>query len=207
MSKPTVHRAIVSLRLPSPVPLLIAVARAILLAMTGNAYFQNPTPTLAVFLAAIVDLENAESTAQSRTKGAVQARNDKRIALLLLLDELKSFVQKVADADKEHGAAIIHSAGMGQRKTGVHAPQVFHAKLGSVSGSVHLVTASAGPRSSYDWEWSIDGGKTWQVAPSTTRAKTVFTGLVPATTVWFRSRALTKAGEGDWTAPISIVVQ
>jgi hypothetical protein len=207
MSKPTVHRSVVSLKLPSVVPLLIALARAILLAMTGNASFPSPTPTLAAVLAAIVDLENAESAAQSRTKGAAQVRDGKRTVLLLLLRELGTFVQKVADADMEHGAAIIHSAGMGLRKVGVRAPRVFRATSGSVSGSVHLVTASAGPRSSYDWEWSTDGGKTWQVGPSTTRSNTVMTGLVPATTVLFRSRALTKAGEGDWTTPISFVVQ
>jgi hypothetical protein len=207
MSKPTVHRAIVSLKLPSAVAALIAVARAILLALTGNASFSNPTPTLAAFLAAIVDLENAESAAQSRAKGAVQVRDAKRTTLLLLLDELKGYVQKVADADKENGDALIHSAGMGLRKVGVHAPRVFHATAGSVSGSVQLVTANAGPRASYDWEWSTDGGKTWQVAPSTTRSKTLFSGLVPATTVMFRSRSLTHAGEGDWTTPISFVVQ
>jgi hypothetical protein len=207
MSKPTVQRSVVSLKLPWRVSALISLARAILLAMTGNASFPSPTPTLAAFLAAIVDLENAESVAQTRAKGAAQARDDKRAVLLLLLRELGTFVQKVADADMEHGAAIIHSAGMGLRKTPVRPPRVFRATHGRVSGSVQLVNASAGNRASYDWEWSTDGGKTWQVAPSTTRSRTVFTGLVPATTVWFRSRALTPAGEGDWTAPISIIVQ
>jgi hypothetical protein len=207
MSKQTVHRSVVSLQLPWSVPLLIALARAILLAMTGNASFPSPTPTLAAVLAAIVDLENAESAAQSRAKGTVQVRDGKRTVLLFLLRELGTFVQKVADADMEHGAAIIHGAGMGLRKTALHAPRVFRAMNGAVSGSVQLFTATAGSRASYDWEWSTDGGKTWQVAPSTTRSRTVFTGLVPATTVWFRSRALTKAGEGDWTTPISFVVQ
>jgi hypothetical protein len=207
MTKPIVHRALVALNLPSPVPLLIAVARAILLALTGNASFPNPTPTLVAFQAAIVDLENAESAAQTRAKGAAQVRDGKRTTLLLLLDGLRSYVQTIADADKENGAALIHSAGMGLRKIPVHAPRVFRATMGGVSGSVQLVNASAGRGASYDWESSTDGGKTWQVAPSTTRARTLFTGLAPATTVMFRSRALTKAGEGDWTTPISFVVQ
>jgi hypothetical protein len=32
---------------------------------------------------------------------------------------------------------------------------------------VKLVTASAGHRASYEWEYSTDGGKTWATAPTT----------------------------------------
>jgi hypothetical protein len=89
----------------------------------------------------------------------------------------------------------------------VRKPRVFDAAQGAVSGTMKLVTASAGPRSSYDWECSTDGGKTWLLLPSTMQAKTSVTGLTPRATVQFRYRALTKTGEGDWSQPLSFIVK
>jgi hypothetical protein len=93
------------------------------------------------------------------------------------------------------------------RKTPVHKPRVFAAVQGSVSGSVKLVAPFAGPRSAYDWQWSTDGGKTWQLAPSTVQARTSMIGLTPGSTVLFRYRAVTKAGESDWSEPTSFIVK
>jgi hypothetical protein len=53
------------------------------------------------------------------------------------------------------------------KKTAARAPRVFAAKPGDVSGSVKLVTDSAARRASYEWQSSIDGGKTWVSLPAT----------------------------------------
>jgi hypothetical protein len=89
----------------------------------------------------------------------------------------------------------------------VRAPRVFAAKPGIVSGAVKLATASAGHRASYDWEYSIDGGKTWVAMPSTLQARTTLSGMVPGATVMFRYRAVIKTGEGDWSQPTSLLVK
>ena len=86
-------------------------------------------------------------------------------------------------------------------------PRVFAAIQGSVSGPVKLVAPVAGPRAAYDWQWSTDGGKTWQLAPSTTQARTAMIGLTPGSTVLFRYRAVTKTGETDWSEPTSFIVK
>jgi len=205
--KTTIHRSLVSLKLPLVVALLISIAKAIVQALTGNASFPSPVPTLAEITTAIHDLEIAETAAISRVRGAVTARNDKRVALVALLSELKAYVQKVADANQENGAALIQSAGMNVRKTAVRKPRVFAVTQGSVSGVVKVVVPSAGARAAYDWEWSIDGGKTWQLAPSTLQAKTAMSGLVPGSTVSFRYRVVTKKGESDWSEPTSFLVK
>ena len=200
--------SLVSLKLPTVVGLLIGFARAIIQALTGNPAFQHPAPTLVALSAATNDLETAQSAAHSRVKGAVEIRNEKRAALLTLLSELKAYVQTVANAGPtEHSAAIIQSAGMSVKKTAVRKPRVFAAIQGSVSGSVKLVAPAAGPRAAYDWEWSTDGGKTWQLAPSTVRARTGMIGLTPGSTVLFRYRAVTKTGETDWSEPTSFIVK
>jgi hypothetical protein len=201
------RRALASLKLPHSVPALITYSQGIVNAMTGNPTFPVPSPTLAVIQAAIDDLQKAETAAQARTKGAVAARNSKRSALIGLLDQLRSYVQSVADGDIENGAAIVEKSTMMVRKVPVRPPRSFEVKLGTVSGTVKLSVPAAARRAAYDWESSTDGGKTWSPLPSTLQAKTTVTGLAVASTPQFRYRPVTKAGEGDWSQPISILVK
>jgi hypothetical protein len=156
----SVKRSVAVLTLPKPVPAIITYAQRIVTAMTGNPAFVSPSPTLASVQTSIVALQAAEASALARTKGAVTSRNDKKAALVATLQLLKGYVQSVADADPENSAAAIQGAGMAVRKTPVHKPRVFNAVQGAVSGSVKIVTASGGRRVAYDWEYSIDGGKT-----------------------------------------------
>jgi hypothetical protein len=203
----SIHRSLATLKLPNVIAVLIEYAQAIVAAMTNNPRFPSPVPALTVVSSAIAALQAAQSSALARTKGAVTARNDKKAALVALLQQLRMYVQTVADADPENSAAIIQSAGIAVRKTGVRKPRVFSAMQGAVSGAVKLVTASAGKRASYDWEYSVDGGKTWLLLPSSMQARTSVTGLTPGATVQFRVRALTKTGEADWSQPLSFIVK
>jgi hypothetical protein len=166
-----------------------------------------PVPTLAEITSAINDLQTAETAALARTKGAVATRNEKRTALVRLLEQLKGNVQTAADANVENGASIIQSAGMALRKPTVRAPRVFAAKPGALSGTAQLVAASAAQRASYEWEYSADGGKTWITAPSTLQAETTVPGLTLGATVQFRYRPVTTTGEGDWSQPVSLIVK
>jgi hypothetical protein len=203
----TDHRSIVVLKLPTPVQALITYAIGIVKAMTGNPSFPTAAPTLVTVTTAINDLQTAEAAALARTKGAVITRNEKRTALVALLQQLKGTIQAAADANVENGASIIASAGVAVRKTVVHAPRVFGAKPGAVTGSAKLVAASAGHRASYEWEYSIDGGKTWVTLPVTLQAKTTVVGLAAGSTAQFRYRGVTKTGEGNWSQPVSLLVQ
>jgi hypothetical protein len=193
--------------LPKPAPAFISLANGIVVAMTNNPTFPTPTPALAVVSAALTDLEAANAAAQARTRGAAANRRAKQAALATLLEELKVYVQKIADATPANSAAIIASAGMGTRKIPAIHKRVFSATPGTVSGTMKLVTDAAAPRASYEWQSSIDGGKTWVALPTTLQAKTTVLGLTPGATVTFRYRAVTKTGEGDWAQPISAIVK
>jgi len=201
------HRATVSLNLPKSVPALIVYAEGIVKRMTGNPSFPAPTPSLATLTASIDDLKAAEMAAVARTKGAATARNDKRKALVGVLQQLRSYVQSVADADAANAASIIESAGIGVRKTPTRHARAFIAKPGRVSGEAVVTAAVVARRASYEWQYSTDGGKTWITAPSTLQAKTTITGFAPLSTVQFKYRTLTKTGEGDWSAPVSLTIQ
>jgi hypothetical protein len=201
------HRSVAVLKLPTKVSGLAAAALQIVASMTGNANFATPTPALATVTAAITDYQTAEAAALARTKGAAATRNAKRKALVQLLEQLMTYVQTVADASVADGEGIILSAGMAVRKTAVHPPRVFNATQGSVSGSVKLITAAAAKRASYNWQYSIDGGKTWVDMPSTLQAKTTVAGLPVGTTVEFRYQPLTETGEGNWSQVVSLLVK
>jgi hypothetical protein len=200
------NRPIVALKLPTKVPDLILMGRYVVERMTNNKNFPSPLPKLAVVSAAIDDLEKAEGVAQSRARGAVTMREVKRVALIALMDLLTAHVQSVADADRDHGAEIIMSAGMSVKKNPGGPKRTFSVKQLGVSGAVKVMVPVVARRASYDWEMSKDGGVTWQSLPSTLRATTFVSGLAPGSTVSFRYRTLTKNGESDWSQPVSIVV-
>ena len=203
-----VKRSLVSLNLPRRVPALITTTKGIVAAVTNNATtFPTPDPSLATLSTALTALETAESSVQARTRGAVAGRNEKRVAMTTLLEQFKSYVQKVADADSDTAEQVIKSAGLAVRKPVLRQKQVFAAKPGDVSGTVALTAVTVARRASYEWESSLDGGKTWTLIPSTLQAKTTLSGLTPGATVMFRSRGVTLTGEGNWSQPTSIVVK
>jgi hypothetical protein len=203
----TTSRALVALNLPKPVPALITYAQRITTAMTGNPNFTTPSPTLAAVTAAISTLQTAQAGALSRLKGAVTTRNEARAALVVLLQQLRAYIQTTADANVENGASIIQSAAVDVRKTPVHVPRIFTAKAATVSGSVKVVAPSAGTRSSYEWEYSTNGGTSWVTAPVTLQAKTTIAGLTPGATVLFRYRPVIKTGEENWSQAVSLIVK
>jgi hypothetical protein len=116
-------------------------------------------------------------------------------------------VQGIADLDMANAAAIIQSAGFAVRKVPTHRARVFAVIQGAMSGSVKVVAPIGAKRASYDWQWSTDGGKTWQLAPSTLQARTTLQGFAAGSTVSFRYRVTTKAGEAEWSQPIAFLVK
>ena len=200
-------RSIVALAFPKRVAALISLAKAIAEGLTGNASFPNPDPSVASINKAIADLEAAETAARTRLAGAVETREEKRAALIALLHGAKAFVQKVVDASPAQAPALIKSVAMGVGKANTHGKRVFAVKQGTLSGSVSIEAGVAGPRASYEWEYSSDGGKTWLPMPPTSRSKTALTGLQPGASYSFRFRSVTKAGPSDWSQPLATVVK
>jgi len=70
-----------------------------------------------------------------------------------------------------------------------------------------LTTVAAARRASYEWQSSLDGGKTWTILPTTLQAKTTVSGLTLGATVMFRSRPVTRTRKGGWSQLTSIVVK
>ena len=171
----------------------------------GKQVLPRPAPPLATISANLAAVEAAQTVALTKVKGAVQDRDAKAAVVKEDMRHIVAYVQGIADADPTNAEAIIHSAGLSVGKTATRSKQALVAKSGLVSGSVTLVAKSAGKRASYEWELSTDQ-KTWTPLASTLQAHTTATSLTPATTVYFRHRAVTKVGPGDWSQVIAHVV-
>ncbi len=203
----SIQKSYVAFKLPSVVAALIVYVQGILAAMTSNPHFPTPTPALTAVAAALTALQQAEVAAQARTKGAVVVRNDNKGALVTLLQQLRAYVQAIADADVENSAAIIQSSGFPLRKMPVHKPRVAAVKPGAMSGSVEVVAPTAARRAAYEWQYSLDGGKTWVEASPSLQAKQTVVGLPVGTSVQFRYRAVVKTGPLDWSQPLALLVK
>jgi hypothetical protein len=193
------------LNLPRRVKNVGAYANSILAAMTGNASFLTPSPSLATVQTDLDAFNAAEATVLTRAKGSAEARNAKLLVLHEDLRHLVDYVQGVANANPASADAIIQSAGMAVRKVTLHAKGPLTAKLGTVSGSVKLVAKAVAQRACYEWQYSIDQ-KTWAEVPPTLQSKVHVVGLTAATAYFFRFRGITKAGAGDWSGVVSLLV-
>ena len=198
-------KPIATLPIPRGVSNVITLAHTVVTKMTGNPYFPSPSPSLAAVLADIVALEGAEAFAQTKAKGAVEARDVKLRAVRDRLRYLKVYIQSVAEADPTNAEAIIASAAYSVQKPKIRTKQDLVAKQGTVSGVVKLIAKSSG-RAAYDWQWSLDQ-KTWADLPNTMQAKTTMTASTLGVMYYFRFRSLTpKAGRSDWSQVVSLMV-
>jgi hypothetical protein len=203
----SIQKSYVAFKLPSVVAALIVYVQGIIAAMTSNPHFPSPSPALTAIAAALTALQQAEVAAQARTKGAVVVRNDNKGALVTLLQQLRAYVQTTADADVENSAAIIESSGFPLRKMPVRKPRVAAVKPGAMSGSVEVLAPTAARRAAYEWQYSLDGGKTWVEASPSLQAKQTVVGLPVGTSVQFRYRAVVKTGPLDWSQPLALLVK
>ena len=143
-------RLIVSLNLPRvKTPMLITIANAIVKAMTANTWFPGPAPSLATVRAAIDTLSIGQMETLSRAMGKARVRDDQREVLVKLLQQLRAYVQQIADANVETAGSIIESAGMSVKKKPTVPARVFAAKPGLVSGGVKLYAPRAAQRAGY----------------------------------------------------------
>ena len=201
-----IHHAVVALTIPKVIAQLIALAQAIVQAMTNNkATFPTPSPALATVTADTNSLVSAQTVVASRIKGAVAIRDEKRLTLVSDLHQLEAYVQQLMNLSPEEATSIAEAAGMSVRKPRTATQKSPLTIKQIVSGSVKLVAKAAQGGQSNEWQYSLDG-KTWTYAPPSTAAKTLVTGLQTGVLTHFRHRAVTKAGALDWTQPVSMLV-
>jgi hypothetical protein len=196
----------VVLHLPiSTVSGLIARVNAILSAMAENAkIFPAPTPALAVAGSHVTALVAADSALKTHA-GTRADRDAQRKLVIEDAHQLHAYVQGLANANPAQADSIAQAASMSLRKTGSRNKSDLAIKQ-TVSGTVQLVAKSLKGARSHEWQYSVDGGKTWVSVDPTAQAKATVTGLQPAVATVFRHRIVLKAGPSAWSQPVTHVV-
>ncbi len=203
----TIITALVVLLLPKKILELLNFAKAVLKAMTGNAYFPNPTPTLAQLTSAITALDAAQVVATTRAKGAVQARKVTRDALVILLKQLRQYVQGVVESQLADALAIATSAGLTLARRTVRIKPNLAVKQGANAGMVTLVAKAVAGATTYYWQFSLDQ-KVWTSVPETTKATTEIEGLTVGQLYSFRFGTLAvKQVKSDFSPFVSFLVK
>ena len=186
---------------------LITFALAIYDAMLDNPNFPSPTPSLDVFAEHIAEFQEAQTKAATRAKGAATFRDAKKQNVKEDVFHLCDYVQGVVEKNTTPATAVavIHSAFMQVRKAPKRPVRGFSAKNADVSGTVVLATKAVASAATYYWEYSVDQS-TWISVPDTMKARTEISGLTSASTYHFRFRARTRAGRGDYSQIVSLLV-
>jgi hypothetical protein len=174
--------------------------------------FPGPNPTPAAFLVQIQTLQAAQQRTIAREPGASADRNAAANVVVTSLGELRTYVQGLCDASPEKAAQLVAAASMKVIvSTPAHKP-VIAATLGVASGSVllrankHALVGKTSAMCTFNWEYSLDGQKTWITVLGTPVPATTITGLTPLVTVSFRVSVTTKKETGAYCQPVSIIV-
>jgi hypothetical protein len=185
-------------------------ALSIVDAMTDNANFPTPDPTLSDVNAAITDYSNALSGAKTRDKTQVAVKNIKRKALISLLKDLASYVNFTAKGDK----SIIMSSGFDAGKEGISAstvtsPTNFKITPGMNAGQATTSIRGVKAARTYVHQCTPDpitDASVWQNKFVTTRSYT-FDGLASGKKYWFRVGVIGSGGQVLYSDPLSLIIQ
>jgi hypothetical protein len=195
-------------------------ARAQAMANSIQANIAN-FPALPVSIAAFVAFLAAFVLAQqvvteTKAKGSATLRNAKAVVLWAAMEAIQKYIQGLASGlNAEAAAALIESGGLLVAKIGTHQKAALTAALTTTQGSVLLQanrallvgTAHARKHVQFNWQWSPDGGKTWNSVASTPLASTVIPGLTPLSTYSFRvSVTISKQPAGPWSQAVSLLI-
>ena len=200
------QRALIALNIQRRNNDRIHYARSVAAAIAGNPHFPSPTPTIAEFEARIDAADEAQARVLIGPIGSAAQRDAHLAAVRSGLDELRAYVQRVADASsREEARAIIASAGMSVKRPGLHDKQPLVVKAGPVTGSVVVVAKAAGDRSTYEWQYA-KAGEAWIDLEPTRQSQKVLAGLVAGSTYQFRVRSVTRTGRSDFGEVVSFLV-
>jgi len=189
------------------IPQKVQFMRQVKTAMTGNANFTTPVPSLATLGTKADDLEAkyndaqaSRQTAQQKTNLQITSDNDANATLT----QLAAYVENASAGD----TVKIQSSGMDVRADGapigtLPAPGNLIVTAGDNDGELDPDWDSVRGATSYVVQKSADpfSSTTWQNAGVVTKSKMTVTGLTSGDKYWFRVAAVGSAGQGPWSDP------
>jgi hypothetical protein len=199
------------------VPGVIARAKAMYAAIFAAIATYNALPVaIAAFLAMLDALVAAQTAATgTKAKGLAAVRDSKRDTLWAAMVSIRAYVQQLADAAAHADAiGLIEQAGLLVAGVPHHTKPILDAKLTTVPGFVQLIANAHAllggqgitKKTTFQWQISSDGGKTWTSLPPTPYASTEVTGLTLLTEYRFRVCAIIAKTPGEWSQEVKVLV-
>jgi hypothetical protein len=188
------------------VPRKIEKAKAIVAAMTGNANFPTPSPTLET----ITQLANGLEMALIATNGGAEEETAAMYArereLDLGLKSLAAYVEGIANVNPEQAEVIILSAAMEVKKRVVRTTSDFDVKSTGNPGEVKI-GCRAEDRAAYVFQMTTDPSNeaNWSTIHSDVRSKLVRKGLTSGTRYHFRVAVIRSGGQQPWSQTKSVI--
>ncbi len=184
---------------------LVTDTETIVTAMTGNASYPTPLPTLPDITAAKVAFVTAMADAAGGGVLLTGIKNAKRAALVTLLRQLSSYVQVACSGD----LVVLISSGFPIQKPqrspigALPAPSLLSVNLGLHSGELDAVAAPVPGAAIYNWRVTTAAMPNAVVQTAqTTAASNTFTGLTPGVVYSIEANVVGAAGPSDWSDPI-----
>ena len=209
MPKTVIKRIIVALNQKKlqKMGTFIGKAKFITKSMAASSWFPSPPITLATVNTDIANLDTAQTTALSKTKGAVQARDDKKVIALSDLHILMAYVQSIADANPKNAESIITASGFDVKGGASHSkPDISVKPKKGESGTMIATVKKIAGSIANQWKYSIDGGKTWIDLLPTAKVKTEITGLTPGSSLIVMHCPVLRKGKGTWITSAAVIV-
>ncbi len=178
--------------------------------------YTAPNPPLPAFQTLITNVVLAQNLVRTRAVGAAATRDVQRDLLYTAMKTECMYVQTLVDADPGRSIALIQNAGLVLAGIPSRQKAFLSLSLGMQPGSVIcdanvrlLVGVGASkPHQNkfFNWEVSVDGGKSYASAPSTSKGKTLLVGLPLLTLVGVRVSLSNGSGQGPWSQTVTILV-
>ena len=181
-----------------------------------HATYGDGTPPLPIFQGLIQSAVTAHQAVALRTVGAVAAREVQVNALWAAMHTERSVVQAIADANAARAASIIQNGGLLLYGVNVPSKPLLAVEAGRQSGTLECVvnvgllvgTGATKPNQNrfFNWQYTLDGSKSFVGVPSTTKGKTTIAGLTSVTLVGVRVSLTNGDGPGPWSPVVYAVV-
>ncbi|MFM2296067.1 MAG: hypothetical protein RLZZ350_2480 [Verrucomicrobiota bacterium] len=183
-------------------PVLITDTGSIITALTGNAHFTTPAPTLAAMQTALTEFSTAVNDAVNGGVVLTAIKNTKRAVLAVLLRQLAAYVQVKCNGDM----TILLTSGFPIQKPSrtpigvLPAPTILAVTFGPRSGELAAQAQPMNGAAIFNWRVTADGAPTVVVqAAQTTAASVAFTGLTPGVVYNISANVVGSAGQSDWS--------
>ncbi|MGN6341191.1 MAG: fibronectin type III domain-containing protein [Ginsengibacter sp.] len=167
------------------------------LAMTGNASFPSPSPTMEVFSAAVSAYVTQLAKAATRDANAIAAKNTRRAELIALCEQLGNSVATTAQGNVE----LLVSSGLPLRKKRqsvvLSAPSNFRIFNGVNSGELDVKVDAQKGATGFGFEYTEDpltAESVWMKTLCSTSRCTI-KGLTPGKRYWIRPLVIGRKGQ------------